>query len=139
MASPASPSLHSHTVLVVEDDSAIRDLLADVLHDEGYVVESVDDGAEALQRLDIPASPTPQYCVVVLDNVLPTVSGLDVLQQLQQRGATPPVIWVSARAEQFAAAIEAGAAVAVIKPFDIDLLAGAVRDLVVAHCPPPPR
>jgi DNA-binding response OmpR family regulator len=128
---------HSHTVLVVEDDTAIRDLLADVLQEEGYVVESVEDGAEALERLHAPASPTPRYCVVVLDNRLPTVSGLDVLRQLQQRDATPPVIWVSAHAEEFAEAIDAGAAVAVTKPFDIDLLAGAVRDLVVAHCPPP--
>jgi DNA-binding response OmpR family regulator len=131
MASSASSEQHGHTVLVVDDDAANRAVLADVLRDAGYAVETAAAGDEAIQRLDAAAA---RWCAVVLDLALPAVSGVDVLRHLHPRSATLPVLVVSADAEQCVAAVEAGAAVVITKPFDIDALAGAVRDLVRVHC-----
>ena len=67
------------TVLVVEDDAAIRNLLVEYLgQDDALQVDSVRDGVEALHRLG-----TRHYDVVVLDLLMPHMSGIDVLDSLQ--------------------------------------------------------
>ena len=65
-------------VLVVDDDSEMRALLADVLGDEGYAVEGVPNGAEALIRLR-----TESFAAIVLDKNMPGLSGLDLLPGLR--------------------------------------------------------
>jgi two-component system, response regulator, stage 0 sporulation protein A len=67
------------TILVVEDDDAIRNLLVEYLHEHGTLqVDSVRDGVEALHRLS-----SRHYDVVVLDLIMPHMSGIDVLDSLQ--------------------------------------------------------
>ncbi|HVW24529.1 MAG TPA: response regulator [Polyangiaceae bacterium] len=68
------------TVLIVDDDDDIRDTLKELCEDEGYEVTTAANGAEALRAL---AGPVPP-CVVVLDLIMPVVSGNEVFAAMQQ-------------------------------------------------------
>lgn len=106
------------TVLVVEDDALIRELLAEVLSDAGYDVVAADRGQSALHLAHerVPS-------VVVADHVLPDMSGLDVLERLHGHPASRhiPIMLISGRAQQIAAQAH-GADRLLAKPFDIDTL-----------------
>ncbi len=109
-------------ILVVEDEPAVRDVVGQVLRDEGYSVDSVRDGAEALQLLR-----HGHYRLLLLDLMLPRVDGLGVLRALRAAPALrpPAVLILSARRERadVLAALEGGADDYITKPFDITDLA----------------
>jgi two-component system phosphate regulon response regulator PhoB len=117
--------MDQHTVLVVEDDAAIRALVVELLDDAGYAVLEADCGTTAL-RLAQEHVP----CVVLLDHVLPDMSGLDVLEQLRGQGASRhlPIMLVSGRAHQLVDR-DHGADRVLAKPFDIDVLLQQVEYL----------
>jgi len=69
-------NLSPATILIVDDDAAIRELIAETLNDEGYSVMQAPDGARALDILRRSAEPL----VVLLDLMMPRMSGKDVLQ-----------------------------------------------------------
>src|SRR5262245_39002522 len=79
-------------VLVVEDEEALSAALADGLRKDGFRVEVVDDG---LLALDV--SITHPYDVIVLDLMLPSLSGLDVCARLREAGIDTPVLVLTAR------------------------------------------
>ena len=84
------------TVLVVDDDAAIRDALSDLLGDEGYRVTTATNGAEALNLLRPPGELRP--CVILLDLMMPVMSGQEFYAE-QQRDpalATIPTVVISA-------------------------------------------
>jgi two-component system, OmpR family, phosphate regulon response regulator PhoB len=116
-------------ILIVEDDSDIALLLAYNLEAEGYVVESVERGEEAELRL---AESTPD--LVILDWVLPGVSGLEICQRLRARETTRtlPVIMVTARGEEVerVRGLSVGADDYVVKPFSVPELMARVRALL---------
>jgi CheY-like chemotaxis protein len=87
-------------VLLVDDDHDLREELADVLVDAGYAVVQAVDGREALARLE--SMPTP--CVVLLDLMMPVMSGEEVLVEMRKRKAlaSVPVILMSAFHERAA-------------------------------------
>ena len=70
--------------LIVEDASAIREVLRDVLEDAGYTVHEATDGVDALAILGA----SPRGLLVLLDNLLPGLDGLDILAALEARGTT---------------------------------------------------
>ncbi len=81
-------------ILVVDDDADIRDLLAQLLSDEGYEVITAADGREALARL----RQLPRPCVILLDLMMPVMNGPQFYAE-QQRDptlATIPVVVISA-------------------------------------------
>lgn len=89
--------LHGSTpmrVLVADDDEAIRTLLSDMLRDEGYGVDQAADGSEALARLEGDELPD----LIVLDLMMPGVTGWDVLEALEEspRLASIPVVVLTA-------------------------------------------
>jgi two-component system KDP operon response regulator KdpE len=99
---------------VVEDDPAIRRLLEALLASAGHQVIAAVDGAEALTLAD-----ELRPAAILLDLVLPGMSGWDVLERLSAAGG-PPVVVLTADAAAVPRAREAGAAAAILKPFDID-------------------
>jgi DNA-binding response OmpR family regulator len=125
----------THTVLVVEDEPAVRELVADFLRDEGYAVEEARDGAEAIRTLDRHCQRKERVCAVLLDMMLPRVDGVGVLRHLTAAGARVPVVAMSASREHLAAALAAGAQMVVPKPFDLDRLLSAVTSNCA--CPTP--
>jgi DNA-binding response OmpR family regulator len=77
-------------VLIADDDRSLLELLQDFLTSQGYEVAAVETGAQVLD-----AMPTFHPDAIVLDLVLPDLSGADVLAGLRQSGLTVPVILIS--------------------------------------------
>lgn len=105
-------------ILVVDDEPAIRNLLAEFLVDEGYRVHCAEDGAEAL---DLVATESPD--VVVSDIRMPRVDGLALIQRLRADGQVIPVVLISTWTPP-------GAMVGVrfvAKPFDLEHITEAVE------------
>lgn len=122
------------TILVIEDDQAIRDLLVDVLTDEGYHVRAAGDGEEALALLE-----RWQPALIILDQLMPRMDGaaFRAVQQTRTELATIPTILLSAARDltEQAAALDVTATMP--KPFNLDeLLALTARLLVVAPAEP---
>jgi DNA-binding NtrC family response regulator len=111
-------------VLVVDDDAEMRALLADVLGNEGYAVEGVANGAEALIRLR-----TEAFGAIVLDKNMPGLSGLDLLPGLRTICPDTPVIMITAFGDvgTYVDAMEKGAFEYVFKPFRMEELVVVLR------------
>ncbi|MEM9474063.1 MAG: phosphate regulon transcriptional regulator PhoB [Pseudomonadota bacterium] len=114
------------TVLVVEDEPAQREVLAYNLEAEGFAVSRAETGDEALLLLK---EDSPD--IIVLDWMLPGVSGIEVCRQVKSRADTRsiPVIMLSARSEEVdrVRGLETGADDYVIKPYSVLELMARVR------------
>lgn len=109
-------------VLLIEDDDATRELFAHALTAAGWAVRAAADGLSGLRVLDVF---TPD--VIVLDMVLPAASGLHVLDQLQARGCTAPVVAISGHDTAIETARAHHLVLALIrKPFNADELVRTV-------------
>jgi two-component system, OmpR family, phosphate regulon response regulator PhoB len=116
-------------VLVVEDEQALALLLTYNLESEGYIVERVERGDDAELRL---AEAVPD--LVILDWMLPGVSGLEICRRLRAREETRglPVIMLTARGEEAerVRGLSVGADDYVVKPFSVPELMARVRSLL---------
>jgi DNA-binding response OmpR family regulator len=114
-------------VLVVDDDGAIRTALERALTFEGFAVEVADGGRRALELVD-----QLRPGVIVLDVVMPDLSGVSVVSQLRRRGIDTPICILSARDEvsDRVAGLEAGADDYVVKPFELEELVARLRALL---------
>jgi len=110
-------------VLIIEDDPNVAEVVTRYLEREGYAVESVADG---LAGLEVALSDPPD--IVVLDLMLPSLSGLEVCQRLRAK-APVPVIMLTARGEEVdrIAGLELGADDYVAKPFSPRELTARVK------------
>jgi DNA-binding response OmpR family regulator len=101
-------------VLVIEDDEPIADLLSRSLAFAGHEVETAQDGEEGLVRWSVGG-----FGAVILDVMLPGISGLEVCATRRLAGDATPVLLLTARDEDAlrAQAIEAGASAVMLKPF----------------------
>ena len=119
-------------VLVVDDDPAIREALADLLGDEGYQVVTAMNGVEALDKLRAPLQRRP--CVILLDLMMPYMNGHQFFAEQQQDAALAsiPIVVVSADAavRQKAASFGGGY---LVKPVRIE----TVLEAVERHCASP--
>jgi DNA-binding response OmpR family regulator len=114
------------TVLVVEDDDAIRELVAFHLSRAGLAVVEARDAAQANAAL-------AGVDVIVLDSMLPDVSGVAWLRRLRAAGgASCPVLMLTARASEFdrVEGLEAGADDYLVKPFSAAELVARIRALL---------
>jgi two-component system response regulator RegX3 len=111
------------TILVVDDEQSYRDALAVALEREGFRVELAADGVEALERFE-----ASRPSLVLLDVMLPQVSGIDVCRELRSRSRVP-IIMVTARSSEIDAVVglEIGADDYVSKPFRLRELVARVR------------
>ena len=113
-------------ILVVEDEDSLATLLQYNLEKEGYHVSLAGDGEEALMQVD---ERLPD--LVVLDWMLPKVSGIEVCRRLRQRSETRnvPIIMLTARGEETdrIRGLDTGADDYVIKPFSMTELTARIR------------
>jgi len=120
-------------VLVVDDDPSIRRMIIAALRRDGYTFSEAANGKEAL---DVMRGHRPS--VVVLDLMMPIVSGWDVLRE---RAAEPallsiPVIIISAnRGPELAQAMDKGICAFLPKPFDIAVLSAVVKSCILPEHP----
>ena len=116
----------SKIVLVVEDDPDIREVLEEMLDAGGHRVLTASNGREALEVLDRVGSP----CLVLLDLMMPVMSGFAFLEELQRRPdhERVSVLLISANAQVESAARGTGVVGFVKKPFDLDDVLALVDD-----------
>ena len=114
------------TIMVVDDDPAIRSVVSRGLRFEGYEVHVADDGQEALR-----IAREQQLHLVVLDVMLPHMDGLEVCRRLR-RGMNVPIIMLTARdaVPDRIAGLDSGADDYLVKPFDFDELLARIRALL---------
>lgn len=115
------------TILIAEDDRAVRESLERALQFEGYAVLAAKDGGEALEFL---GSTTPD--AVVLDVMMPGIDGLTVCRRIREKGLDLPVLMLTARHEvsDRVAGLDAGADDYLVKPYALDELLARVRALL---------
>ena len=114
------------TILVVEDDAAIADLLGWVLGDAGYRVHSASTVAAAMELVE-----TSRPAVVVADLMLPDGSGSEVVERVKaDSGRDVAAIVMSAHPEAREHARRAGADACLPKPFDLDDLYATIDGLL---------
>jgi PAS domain S-box-containing protein len=116
----------TETVLVVEDQDGIRDIVRESLRRNGYKVLIANDGEEALQMAA--AYPDPIH-LLITDLVMPNIGGRELAQRLTPQRPTMKVLFMSGYSEQSALEIEATSQSATVlqKPFSLDALARNVR------------
>ena len=114
-------------LLVIEDDTTLRQSLAAKLADGGFAVEEAGDGKEGLYfALEYPID------LAIVDLGLPEISGLDIIRELREQGKTYPILILTARDrwEDKVAGLEAGADDYVVKPFHVEEVTARVNALL---------
>jgi two-component system response regulator MprA len=114
-------------ILVVDDDRAVRDALRRALTLGGYEVHTADGGEQGLAQI-VASAPD----AVVLDVMMPDLSGVDVCRQLRGGGNRVPILMLTARdaISDRVEGLDAGADDYLVKPFDVDELKARMRALL---------
>ncbi|HEY9714045.1 MAG TPA: response regulator transcription factor [Chroococcales cyanobacterium] len=114
-------------VLLVEDDEELSEVLKHTLVSRGFTVQTARDGSAALDLLRV-----NKYDVIVLDWMMPGLSGIDVCKQLRAGGNHTPILMLTARTsdDDTETGLDAGADDYLTKPFENKILAARLRALL---------
>lgn len=106
----------SNSILIVEDEEAIRTGLVDVFVYHGFEVEYADDGAEGLAKAQ-----TGQFDLIILDVMLPSMNGFDICKTIREKDKSQPIIMLTAKTadEDIIQGLSLGADDYVAKPFSV--------------------
>jgi DNA-binding response OmpR family regulator len=112
------------SILFVDDDPDLREIVADQLAVSGYEVDAADDGAMAIDKLE-----QKPYDVVLLDITMPNKNGMDVLRFTKERGLGCKVIMLTGMVGLSVAieSIKLGAADYITKPYNMDYLLASIK------------
>lgn len=113
-------------ILLVEDDTALRGALEELLHREGYTVADAPNGRLARQRMD------HEIDLVILDVTLPDGDGVDICRQWRSQGVQTPILFLTAKDEELdvVRGLDAGGNDYVTKPFRMQELLSRIRALL---------
>ena len=118
--------LRDRRVLVVEDDPTVREVTCDYLRNAGFIVDEAADGIAALRRME-----TTPADLIVLDRMLPGVSGVEVCRRIRRTSSTPVIMLTAlGSVEERIEGLEAGADDYVSKPFSPRELLLRVRSIL---------
>lgn len=125
--SPTKASGETLRALVVDDDEALRELIAMTLRYEGWNVETAANGLEAMTQVRKHAPD-----VMVLDIMMPELDGMSVIRRLREEGLDVPVLFLSAKdgLDDRIAGLTAGGDDYVTKPFSLEEVVARLRALV---------
>lgn len=113
-------------LLVVEDQKDLNDIIVRKLEREGYAVDTCYDGNDALDFIN-----NTEYDGIVLDILLPGITGLGILSDMRGKGNSTPVLLLTALGDvdDRVAGLDAGADDYLVKPFDFEELLARIRSL----------
>ncbi len=116
-------------ILIVEDEVTLAEGLAFNFQQEGYQVDLANDGPDALETLE---RAEPEFDIVILDLMLPGMSGYEICREIRKRDVQLPILVLSARtlSEDKAQAFDAGTDQYMTKPFALPELLSRVRNLL---------
>jgi DNA-binding response OmpR family regulator len=122
-------------VLLVEDETALAETLAAGLRADGFAVDIAGDGVQALTRMQ-----TIKYDALVLDIMLPGLSGYEVVRRLRSEGVWVPVLMLTAKDGEYdeADALDLGADDYLTKPFSYVVLLAHLRAVIRRGAPERP-
>src|SRR6202046_292851 len=125
-----SDTSNGASILVIDDEAAIRESLEVLLTLEGYAVRMASDGEQGLRILEV-----ENFDLVLLDLALPGQSGMELLPQIKERQTETPVIMITAygTVDNVVEAVRAGAENFVQKPWDNEKLLADIRSAVARH------
>ncbi|MFC2121314.1 response regulator transcription factor [Bacteroidota bacterium] len=111
-------------ILIIEDDPDIRMALIDDFEQEGYEVDIAETGTKGLEKGE-----NLDYDVILLDLMLPGISGIEICKELRRRGVGTPIIIVTAKSQDIdkVVGLEVGADDYVTKPFSLHELQARVK------------
>ena len=111
-------------ILIVEDDRAILTGLEDLLHSEGYLICSAENGKKALECY---YKEKPQ--LILLDIMIPDKSGYEVCQEIRKKDTLTPIVMLTAKGQEVdkVVGLELGADDYIVKPFGIQELLARIR------------
>jgi two-component system, chemotaxis family, chemotaxis protein CheY len=114
-------------ILIVDDSTYIRTMLRTTLEEQGFDV--VGEAVNGESAIDMTASLSPD--LITLDNILPDMTGIDILKAFKEMNLNHKVIMISAVGQQSAIveAITNGASDYLVKPFDKDRLINIINEL----------
>lgn len=114
-------------ILVIEDDKKMRDGLVEILTDEGYNVESAENGQVGLEKIK-----KKEFDVILTDLIMPIMGGMEVLMEIKhiKPGANVIIITAFGTIENAVDAIKAGASDYITKPFKIDEVQTKIRMVI---------
>ena len=103
-------------ILIVEDQSELRELVKNFLGDYGYVVDEAEDGEEGYHKINMNS-----YDCLILDINLPKLDGLEIAKKVRKEGKSVPIIMLTARSEIYdkIEGFDNGADDYITKPFDM--------------------
>ena len=112
------------TILIIEDEPAMQSGLKDNLELESYLVETASDGEEGLSKIK-----SKSYDLILLDIMLPKLSGFDVCKAVREAGIVTPIILLTARGEEIdkILGLEFGADDYITKPFSVRELLARIK------------
>lgn len=115
------------TILAIEDEKKISDLLKRALTSEGYTVDTAYDGKDGLQK-----ALRNNYGLILLDIMLPKKDGIEVCRELRAREVHTPIIMLTARGmkEDKIRGFNVGADDYIVKPFDMEELFARIRTVL---------
>ncbi len=116
-------------VLLADDDAATRDFVKHALEDEGHVVTIVQDGVEAVEKLDEKQS---EFDILISDIAMPGLDGLAVAQKMLSKNPEMKMVLMSALDAELdrAKALNANNMKILSKPFSLDEIKSAVKELL---------
>ena len=119
--------MSANSILLVDDDTELSDMLAEYLQPEGMSVTAVATGTQGLRHAQ-----QEDYDLIVLDVMLPGLSGFDVLRQLRESGSRTPVLMLTARGDDVdrIVGLEMGADDYLPKPFNPRELLARVKAIL---------
>lgn len=114
-------------ILIAEDEPHLNEVIGKRLRAEHYSVDCCMNGREALEYIEC-----AEYDVVILDIMMPEVSGLEVLQKLRAKNDKTPVLLLTARdsVEDRVTGLDTGADDYLVKPFSFDELLARIRVMI---------
>jgi two-component system, OmpR family, manganese sensing response regulator len=127
-------------ILLVDDETELTDPLSRLLRHENYQVDVTTDGEAALSQVQRILDSGETYSLVIMDWMLPRLSGLELCQRLRSLGDQTPVLFLTAKdtLDNRVAGLDAGADDYLVKPFELRELLARVRALLRRTVPMTP-